>query len=960
MSNRVSQCTDFLQQLSISTDVNKSNTVVHMVNNSSNNPVRANVHVQHVTSNHQRDRELQTPKKVRRKPRYRNRHKQKDDEEDISRHSVSSNCSRSSSSNFRDLLFSPSTSAGKSTNSPRQRIPSASTNPATIEDTTPVTFSIQAVRTNTNSKIIRQRNIEDKFINLRSFIDSRSSSCLFVTKLFKKSGQKTNKIKCCKYAKKESRRERKKKEQEREQATFSEYMDQNDIDEGLANGTLVKGFIRINPKNCRESYVNNDDSSIADYCITSITDRNRALEGDQVVLQLIPKKEGDSSNQNLAKVVSVLQKIHPRTCVGFLKWIDNEEGTFALFAPRDKRFPPMRISELYLPTGFKDKPKKFENILFVGKLLDWDIPSYAKGILIEKLGESGNLQIESLSILKENNLDITPFSDEIVNSLPDLKVIPEKEFEYREDLRKKCIFTIDPESARDLDDALSVESLPNGNLEIGVHISDAAFYLQEGTELDQIVSQKATTIYLVDKAYHMLPIELCLACSLLPGDDKLSFSVFWEMTQNGDIVNTRFTRSILNSCVKLAYEHAQSVIENPDKEFGVEDFPQIYNGFEPKDLVNTINILQGIAVKLREKRIKNGALRIDNVKLMFSLHPVSGEPVSYSIYENKESHRLIEEFMLLANISVAQKIYDDFPEIAFLRCHEPPKVTMLTALQDKLALYGMHLDISSSGAIATSLKKYITDDFIGQARAVALNHFTSKAMIRAQYFCASVKDGAEEFKHYALSTPIYTHFTSPIRRYADIMVHRLLAASLGYTNPPKWDVKYVEAIATNCNLQKYQAKKAGDASIDLYLAHYIENGRPCKEDCVVVDVREDKIDVVVLKTGTVLRIYANACPGTIWTYEEKKLIIHFQKFNNFEAVTVPIDVFSIVKITMRRKDSYHLQGRLLRPQSAGSPEKHKTPRYLQRPKKPKSETPRSARSKEEKSRKKEGKKKSKE
>ncbi|XP_072376107.1 DIS3-like exonuclease 2 [Diabrotica undecimpunctata] len=154
----------------------------------------------------------------------------------------------------------------------------------------------------------------------------------------------------------------------------------------------------------------------------------------------------------------------------------------------------------------------------------------------------------------------------------------------------------------------SVESLPNGNLEIGVHISDAAFYLQEGTELDQIVSQKATTIYLVDKAYHMLPIELCLACSLLPGDDKLSFSVFWEMTQNGDIVNTRFTRSILNSCVKLAYEHAQSVIENPDKEFGVEDFPQIYNGFEPKDLVNTINILQGIAVKLREKTDKEWCL----------------------------------------------------------------------------------------------------------------------------------------------------------------------------------------------------------------------------------------------------------------------------------------------------------------------------------------------------------------
>ncbi|XP_050499531.1 DIS3-like exonuclease 2 [Diabrotica virgifera virgifera] len=957
MSNPVSQCADFLQQLSISTIVSKSSTVVHMVNNPANNPGRANVQVQHA-SNHHRDRELQTAKKVRRKPRHRNRHKQKDDEDDGSRHSVSSNCSRSSS-NFRDLPSSPSTSANKSTNNPRQRLPSASTNTPPREDTIQVTFSIQAVTTNTNSKMIRQRNVEDKFINLRSFIESRSSSCLFITPFFKKSAnrQKTNKVNCRKYAKKESRRERKKREQEREQGTFSEYMDQKDIDEGLANGTLVKGFIRINPKNARDSYVNNEDSSIADYNITSISDRNRALEGDQVVLQVITKKEADKkegdkkegdkkegdkkegdSNQNPAKVVAILQKIHSRTCIGFLKWIDNEEGTFALFAPRDKRFPPMRISELYLPAGFKDKPKKFETVLFMGKLLEWEVPSYAKGILLEKLGESGNLQIESLSILRENNLDITPFSDEIVNSLPDLKVIPEKEFEYREDLRKKCIFTIDPESARDLDDAVSVESLRNGNLEVGVHISDAAFYLEEGTELDQIVARKATTIYLVDKAYHMLPSELCLASSLLPGEDKLSFSVFWEMTQDGDIVNTRFTRSVVNSCAKLAYEHAQSVIENPDKEFSTKDFPQIYNGFEPKDLVNIVNILQGLAVKLGEKRIQNGALRIDKVKLSFSLDPVSGEPVSYSIYENKESHRLIEEFMLLANISVAQKIYDDFPEVAFLRCHEPPKVTMLTALQDKLAMYGMHLDISSSGAIATSVKKYMTDDFIGKARAVALNHFTSKAMIRAQYFCASFKTGAEEFKHYALSIPIYTHFTSPIRRYADIMVHRLLAASLGYTNPPKWDAQYVEAIATNCNLQKYQAKKAGDASMDLYLAHYIENGKPCKEDCVVVEVREDKIDVVVLKTGSVLRIYANSCPSTIWTYEDKKLQVHFLKYNNFEAATILIDVFSVVKITIRRKDSYSLYGRLLRPQPPGSPAKHRgaqnrNPKSSEKPKK---------------------------
>lgn len=410
--------------------------------------------------------------------------------------------------------------------------------------------------------------------------------------------------------------------------------------------------------------------------------------------------------------------------------MEKNNSEFALFYPRDKRIPLLRIPFISWPNGFKEHSKQYEKILFVAKIIEWKVPTHAVGMLTENLGAIGDLAVESMSILREFGLDITPFSPDVVESLPKSDEIPQKEFEYREDIRKQCVFTIDPATARDLDDAISVRELPNSNYEIGVHISDASFLLEEGTELDQMVSKKATTIYLVDKVYHMLPVELCMIYSLLPGRDRLSFSVFWEMTEDGDVINKRFTRTIMNSCAQLAYEHAQKIIENPDKEFKDEDFPMIHNGFSAKDLKKTVTVLQGIAVKLRERRVQNGTLKIDQVKLAFSLDPKTGQPLDFWKYENKESHRLIEEFMLLANITVAERINEYFPDIAFLRCHEPPKQTMLVELQNNLATCGIHIDISSSGGINASMKKYITNDYPGKKLNVSFYDVIIKIIIK--------------------------------------------------------------------------------------------------------------------------------------------------------------------------------------------------------------------------------------
>ncbi|VEN46067.1 unnamed protein product [Callosobruchus maculatus] len=802
------------------------------------------------------------------------------------------------------------------------------------------TYSINLIRTQKYGKFIRKRNTNYRYVNLKSFGTDNiphifSTSTEVLKKLIgdiKKRVIDTTKTKAelRKYPKDRIGREKTDSTGEEVDTTpFPKYMSKEDVDTGLENGTLIKGFVRINPKNFKDSYVSNEDTTLADYYLTSVLDRNRALEGDEVVLQLKPESEW-IDGQKTARVVFIKDMVHSRVVIGSLKPSVKKNADYALLYPRDKRCPLLRIPETNLPNFFKQKPDQFKNIIFVAKILKWDVPAYAQGVITENLGEAGDLKVETMSILREFRLDTTPFSKEMTESLPLIKDIPEKELEYREDLRKECIFTIDPETARDLDDAVSVKRLANGNFEVGVHISDASFFLEEGTELDQMVSKKATTIYLVDNVFHMLPVELCLNCSLLPGEDKLSFSVIWEMTDDAEIVvSKRFTRSIMNSCVKLAYEHAQNVIENPDKEFTTEDFPTIHNGFTPEDIAGTIKILQKIAVRLREKRIENGALRIDQVKLLFNLDPNSGEPTEFSIYENKEAHRLIEEFMLLANITVAERIKESFPDVAFLRCHEPPKHTMLAALKNSLACCGIDVDISSSKAICSSVQRYTTGDYSGLCRSAVLNHLTAKAMTRARYFCAATMESEDEFKHYALSVPIYTHFTSPIRRYADIMVHRLLAASLEYQEAPKWDVDFVSAIAANCNAQKYNAKRAGEASSELFLGFYIEKNQPFDEDCVVVDIKQRSFDAIVLKTGSIVRIYPNTCETkTLWKTEALpvsnqeakcerrplKLTITFPKRKNVARLDIVLEIFSVVKIRLARKPkTYKLEGTLLRP-----------------------------------------------
>lgn len=563
------------------------------------------------------------------------------------------------------------------------------------------------------------------------------------------------------------------------------------IEENLAH--IIEGEIRVNSRNLQEAYVSHPKAT-KDVCIQNLILRKHAHHGDLVRVLVMKNSEDyialpeakdididvslhsevNPINRNFGCVLDILEKRHSRRVIGTLAPIDNikKNRKHLMFISRDPKVPDVRIN------AYDGIPKDVEisdQLLMVVLITSWS-HDQPQGKIVDIIGKKGQLPTENAAILLQNNLHPLPYSQEILDQLPAIPFeIPAKEFDYREDLRKKCIFSIDPETARDLDDALSCEVLENGNLEIGVHISDVSFFLAENSDLDFLVKEKATTIYLVDTVYHMLPVPLCMLCSLLPGADKIAYSVFWEMTETGDILNKRFTRSIINSCAKLNYDHAQMVIENKHLKELEDEFPVIHNGFKVTDISNAILKLQSLAVILRNKRKTNGALKIDQPKISFTFEKNDQRmesPVDFFKYPIKDSNKLIEEFMLLANISVAEFIYSKFPEVSLLRSHFPPNENGIQKLVKSLQKFAIYIDVTSSKALSESMERVISHAKAPEGMNAVMNALVSKTMTRARYYCSDIAKEPEDFWHYALSIPMYTHFTSPIRRYPDILVHR--------------------------------------------------------------------------------------------------------------------------------------------------------------------------------------------
>ncbi|GAA6017655.1 hypothetical protein JCM10207_001238 [Rhodosporidiobolus poonsookiae] len=750
---------------------------------------------------------------------------------------------------------------------------------------------------------------------------------------------------------------------------FAPYLPQASIPPLLAAGKLVIGTLRVNKRNRSDAYVATDVLD-SDIYICGSKDRNRALEGDIVAVELLdvdevwgtkkdkeekkrkkeeqasydPRAARDIRKQDKKKddvevegqglllfeeeevndeqkpqfaghVVAVLERAPGQLFSGTLgvlrpssaatqqkqdaerrerEGVDLRGGQngghqqpppkIIWFRPTDKRVPLIAIPTEQAPADFVDRSDKYQDRLFVACIKRWPITSlHPFGQLVEELGPIGDIEVETNALLKDCNFSAEDFGESVNKCLPPTPwSIPERETQadVRRDLRNHRVFTIDPQTAKDLDDALHIVKNEDGTFEVGVHIADVSHFVKPNTPLDREARKRATTVYLVQRAVPMLPPTLSEElCSLNAGSDKLTFSVVFTLSPEGRVVKTWFGKTVINSKVKLAYSDAQEVIEGRGLPEGKIDDAELRKGVEDDVLA-----LASIAKHLRKRRFDNGALRIDNVKVQFSLDEF-GLPVDSHSFERKEANELIEEFMLLANISVAGKIAAGLPDQSLLRRHESPIDRRLDAFTDRMKRLGIELDSSNSGALMKSIAA-VTDPKERQT----LQHLSTRSMQRAKYFCTGMLD-ISKYQHYALNVPLYTHFTSPIRRYADIMVHRQLEAVLaaqsagGAGAEAKFplDAEAVSKVAQTCNIKKEAARLAQEQSQHLFLcvliADLTKRYGPVIRYGTVIGVLDQAFDVLVTEFGVEKRVHVDQMPteSTMYDEQDNSLQIFWQK-----------------------------------------------------------------------------------
>ncbi|RUS22900.1 hypothetical protein BC937DRAFT_95258 [Endogone sp. FLAS-F59071] len=700
----------------------------------------------------------------------------------------------------------------------------------------------------------------------------------------------------------------------------------------LKSRQLIRGTLRINKRNRSDAYVTSEDLD-ADIYICGSRDRNRALEGDVVAVKLVDvdkvlrekrekeeakiarnggqprvrKPDDEDDNEIVLCGDDDVDKVKPRYCGVIVAVLERAQGqlfsgTLTLlrpnnkraleeraadeakrmegedengnkkenprivwFKPTDKRVPLIAIPIEQAPDGFVQKHEDYTERLFVGSIKRWPITSlHPFGTLERELGHVGNIDIETQALLADNNVHDVEFSEAVLKCLPPIPwVIPEKEYTTRRDLRASRIFTIDPPTANDLDDAISITKLSDGTFEVGVHIADVSYFIKPHTPLDKEARSRSTSVYLVQKNVPMLPSLLCEGlCSLNPSVERLAFSVIWKLSSEAKILDTWFGRTVIKSCGKLSYSDAQSVIDGKALPEEVELDDQ-----EKTDVQEDIKMLYELSKQLRDERYKNGALSMGSIKLSFELD-LDGQPIGVSVYEQKESNRLIEEFMLLANVSVAQRISAHFPEQAMLRRHAPPLERRLAEFLKHSEKLGYTFDGSSAGALNASFEAIESNEDKEVLKLLAV-----KSMQRAKYFCTGTLD-IIKYLHYALNAPLFTHFTSPIRRYADIIVHRQLEHVLVGEKRFYLDKDTVQKTAQHCNVKKDGAKSAQEQSSHLFLAQYLSStalkSGPIVCDAIVVAVLDAAFDVLVLEYGIEKRIHLDGLPLETSKFNEQK------------------------------------------------------------------------------------------
>ncbi|WP_038268184.1 ribonuclease R family protein [Zhouia amylolytica] len=578
---------------------------------------------------------------------------------------------------------------------------------------------------------------------------------------------------------------------------------------------------------------------------------SKALHGDEVEVYVFPRRRG--SKRLEGEITKVINRKRT-TFVGIVQMQKN----FAFVVPGDFRM----YTDIFVAKNKINEAEDGDKVLV--EITDWpDKAESPYGKIIKVLGKPGEHQTEMHAILAEYGLpyefpgDVEHFANKLDTS------IQESEIKKRRDMRGVTTFTIDPKDAKDFDDALSFQVLDNGNYEIGIHIADVSHYVQPGSILDDEAYNRATSVYLVDRVVPMLPEVLSNnACSLRPNEEKYTFSAVFEIDQNAGIKNQWFGRTVTYSDQRFAYEEAQHIIENYELEDGVDN-PKILHKetgkadavaipqelslsekeYEVSDTIaEAILVLDKLAKVMRHRRMDAGAISFDKVEVKFRLNE-ENDPMGVYFKEAKDANKLIEEFMLLANRRVAEFIGKQKKTFVY-RVHDEPDDEKLIQLNGVISRFGYSVNLKSRKTITSSLNQLL-DEVQGKKEQNLVDTLAIRSMSKAEYT-------TENIGHYGLAFDYYTHFTSPIRRYPDVMVHRLLQHYLDGGESAK-EEEYQEKCRHSSQMEGLAASAERD-SVKYMQIKFMEDHKD-----------QDFIGVIsgVTEWGIYVEIIENKCEGMV-------------------------------------------------------------------------------------------------
>ena len=586
------------------------------------------------------------------------------------------------------------------------------------------------------------------------------------------------------------------------------------IDERFAKESFLIGSIDM--KQAGKAFLIPEDGS-EDVIIASTNTLN-ALPGDKVKIFLFPTRKDHQPEGQVVEVISRAKK----QWVGIIQKSKN----FAFMVP-DRHNMPV---DIFIPNNKLNGARDGQKVVAI--ITEWDEHSKNPlGEVIKVLGNPGENNVEMNSILADFDFPLE-FPDKAIKESEKIPAkIDASELSYRTDFRNIFTMTIDPEDAKDFDDALSLKVLENGNYQVGVHIADVSHYVKPGSAIDKEAYERGSSVYLVDRVIPMLPEHLSNEiCSLSANDDKLCFSAIFEISPAAKVLKQSFNKTIIHSNRRFNYEEVQTIIEQGKGEYFTE-----------------INILDTLAKKLRDERFKEGSINFETTEVKFRLDD-KGKPIGVYIKESKDSNKLIEEFMLLANRKVAEfvgKPKANKPVKTFIyRIHDEPTPEKLNTFTEFVKKFGYKMNLRNKKQIAESFNSLL-DETAGKAEQNIIAQLAIRTMQKAIYTTVNVG-------HYGLAFDYYTHFTSPIRRYPDLMVHRLLWEYLEGGKSVNQN-EYEEKCKVSSNMEK-RATDAERASVKYKQAEYLMDK--------IGEVFEGVISGVS-KWGIYVEIKENKCEGMV-------------------------------------------------------------------------------------------------